>query len=219
MRYPLDRMTNLSDREIAQAAAEAGISPAELRSAMAQRAGDLPARVAEQHQGIVAASSRGKVHDFVETRLDGPPTAAIAHLRRFLELKSGHKGHQQGDGEVDIPDDDKGIVYRLSAQSDGAQGSIVRVDIDVSPARVAPTYLAMASPFLGGLAALGLVLTVASISSLWVWLPMLALFASSLVWMKQRSRQSLAIAQDVARAAVVEASTREVRSLEAPRNV
>lgn len=203
-------MTNLSDREIAQAAAEAGISPAELRDAMAQRAGNLPARIAEQNQGIVAASTRGRSHSFVETRLDGPPTAATAHLRRYLEVKSGHKGHAQGDGQIDIPDDENGIVYRLSAQSDGAQGAIVRVDMDVSPARVAPTYLAMASPFVGGVAALGLALALGSLTSLWVWLPMFTMFALSFVWMKRRTRKSLAIAQNVAHAAVVEASSREI---------
>lgn len=210
-------MTNLSDREIAEAAAEVGISPAELRRAMAERSGNLPARVAEQSQGVIAASSRGSVHDFVETRVQAPPTEALAHVRRFLEKSSGQKGHQQGQGQVDIVDDKKGIVYRMRAEGDGAQGSIVRVDIDLSVAKARPAYLALTAPVIGGVVGLTMALVLGTLASVAVWGPFTALVVGAFFMMRRSSSQALEHARNVAQSAIVEAGTHEVRSLAAPR--
>lgn len=209
-------MTNLSDREIAEAAAEVGISPAELRQAMAQRNGNLPARIQEQQQGVIAASTRGQVHDFVETQVSAEPSAALAHVRRFVEKQSGKRGHQQGKGQVDIVDDKQGIVYRLRAESDGAQGSIVRVDLDLSVSKARPAYVAMAAPVLGGIASLSMAMILGTLTSPLVWIPFAAMILGSVFWMRKSSSGALEHAREVAQAAVVEASTHEVRALAPP---
>lgn len=211
-------MTNLSDREIAEAAAEVGISPAELRSAMAERSGNLPARVAEQNSGIIAPNHRGQSHDFVETALNAPTAAALAHVRHFVEAQSGKHGHQQGNDQVDIVDDEKGIVYRLRAEDDGAQGSIVRIDLDVSAAKAKQTGMAVGAT-LGGFGALVATLSLfgVSLTGLAFFVPMLVMMGLGVGWMRRRSGQALAHARQVSNAAIANASNHEVKRLSAPR--
>jgi len=118
----MNSSAKLTEAELREAAAEAGISPEELRRALAERQGDLPARI-EQPTGALASTS-------LETRLALPPEHASETVRRLLERRSGHRGHRQGDGRIDIVDDESGVVYKISGEADGAGGSLVKVEIN-----------------------------------------------------------------------------------------
>ncbi len=123
-------MANLTDDELREAAAEAGISPQELRIALAERAGDLPAT--QDAGSAVGALTRGTSAAHVESRIDAPPAEALASVRSSLERQTGRGGHGQGDGSADIVDDDAGLTYKIRSTPDGAGGALVRVDIDTS---------------------------------------------------------------------------------------
>lgn len=123
-------MANLTDDELREAAAEAGISPQELRMALAERAGDLPAT--QDAGSAVGALVRGTSTAHVESRIDAPPQQALASVRTSLERQTGRGGHGQGDGSADVVDDDAGLTYKIRSTPDGAGGALVRVDIDIS---------------------------------------------------------------------------------------
>ena len=123
-------MANLTDDELRDAAAEAGISPQELRIALAERAGGLPAT--KDAGSAVGALTRGTSTAHVESRISAPPQEALASVRTSLERQTGRGGHGQGDGSADIVDDDAGLTYKIRSAPDGAGGALVRVDIDTS---------------------------------------------------------------------------------------
>jgi len=123
-------MANLTDDELRDAAAEAGISPQELRIALAERAGDLPAT--QDAGSAVGALTRGTSTAHVESRIAAPPQDALASVRTSLERQTGRGGHGQGDGSADIVDDDAGLTYKIRSTPDGAGGALVRVDVDTS---------------------------------------------------------------------------------------
>jgi hypothetical protein len=123
-------MANLTDEELRDAAAEAGISPQELRVALAQRQGDLPATA--DSNSAVGALTRGTSAGHVETQIPAPPAEALASVRASLERQTGNTGHGQGDGSADVVDDDAGLTYKIRSTADGAGGSLVRVDVDTS---------------------------------------------------------------------------------------
>ncbi len=123
-------MSNLTDDELRDAAAEAGISPQELRIALAERAGGLPAT--QDTGSAVGALTRGTSAAHVESRIDAPPAQALASVRASLERQTGRGGHGQGDGSADLVDDDAGLTYKIRSTPDGAGGSLVRIDIDTS---------------------------------------------------------------------------------------
>lgn len=110
----------LTDEELREAAAEAGISPEELRQALVKRSGDLPAT---RGPTLPAASS-------LEGRVALPPEHASEAVRRVIEKRSGRRGHRQGGGRIDIVDDDNGVVYRIQGEADGAGGALVKVEVD-----------------------------------------------------------------------------------------
>ena len=89
----MNERAKLTDQELREAAAEAGISPEELRQALAQRS-------------------------------SGAPTAALA---RSAAAAQGHRGHRQGNGDIDILDDRSGMLYRIHSESDGQGGALVEV--------------------------------------------------------------------------------------------
>lgn len=133
-------MTELSDREIEQAAREAGISPMELREAMQQRGQDPNSGALVPYEdaavtGLLPPSPRGRTVDHAETSLPYAPEQAIRVVKDKLEQRLGFRGHMQGGREADIYDEDAGLVYRLQADTDGGEGSLVRVDIDPTPMR------------------------------------------------------------------------------------
>jgi hypothetical protein len=121
-----------SDEELRQAAAEAGISPQELRTALAERDGALvPAK-----KGIASLVPRRESQvRHVESPLAMPPREALGAVRGSIEAQTGLRGHQQGDARADIVDDGAGLTYRILSETDGAGGSLVRVEIDPSTGR------------------------------------------------------------------------------------
>lgn len=123
-------MANLTDEELKAAAAEAGISPQELRIALAERNGNLPATM-DSHSAV-GALTRGTSAGHVESRIPSPPAQALAAVRASLERQTGRTGHGQGDGSADLVDDDAGLTYKVRTTPDGAGGALVRVDIDTS---------------------------------------------------------------------------------------
>lgn len=135
-------MANLTDEELRQAAAEAGISPQELRMALAERNGGLPAN--PDANSSVGALTRGESAAHVESRIQEEPTRAVESVRSSIERQIGKKGHRQGDGQVDIVDGDTGLTYKLRGTSDGAGGALVRVDVDSAAARGGITMMAAA---------------------------------------------------------------------------
>ncbi len=123
-------MSKLTDEELKQAAAEAGISPQELRMALAERNGNLPATM--DSSSAVGALTRGVSAAHVESRIPSPPAEALAAVRSSLERQTGRTGHRQGDGQADLVDADAGLTYKVRTTADGAGGALVRVDIDTS---------------------------------------------------------------------------------------
>ncbi len=134
----------LTEEELREAAAEAGISPEELRRAMAGQNGALvPTQSPDRRPTVYNA----------ENQLALPPEKAAETVRQAIERISGAKGHRQGVGKADIVDEQHGVTYRIVANKDGAGGSIVRVDVD--PSAGAGTFALMAF-LLGGVSLLAL---------------------------------------------------------------
>lgn len=139
-------MSQLSDREIEEAAAEAGISPGELRSALSEQAGagSSQALARRGERGLLPPSPRGETAANTETVLPFAPEQAVRSVKHEIEKQVGVKGHMQGSTDADVYDEAAGVVYRIQAESDGAGSSMVRVDIDPSPARGRRTLMGMA---------------------------------------------------------------------------
>jgi hypothetical protein len=112
-----------SDDDLREAAAEAGISPAELRTALAERDGGGTKALARREQAVPA-------------RLDGavalPPSDAIAAVRGSIERQTGLRGHMQGEAQADIVDDGSGLTWRVHGRSDEGGGALVRIEVDPS---------------------------------------------------------------------------------------
>lgn len=126
--------SNLTDEELRQAAAEAGISPQELRVALAERQGTALERQSKT-TSLVGPPTRGQSATYVEGQVGLPPREALGAVRQSIERQTGKRGHNQGEGEADIVDDDAGVTYRMRTSDDGAGGALVRVDIDPSSAK------------------------------------------------------------------------------------
>lgn len=122
-------MAHLSEDELREAAAEAGISPQELRQALAVRDADVPANQ-KSVRSLVGGPTRGVSARHAEGRVAMAPPAAVAAVRRSIERQTGKSGHRQGDLEADVVDDDANVTYRVRAEGDGAGGALVRVDVD-----------------------------------------------------------------------------------------
>jgi hypothetical protein len=127
-------MAELSDEELREAAAEAGISPHELRHALAQREGtDLA--LGDGAGSVLGPPVRGSSATHVEGALAQPPPRALAAVRASIERQTGRSGHRQGEHEADVVDDDLGLTYRVRTQDDGAGGALVRIDVDPTAGR------------------------------------------------------------------------------------
>lgn len=140
-------MSQLSDTEIEEAAAEAGISPAELRAALADRSsGAIARRGGASMQGrpnLIPPSPRGTSVANAETTLPYPPEQAVRSVKQHIEREIGSSGHMVGSTEADLYDEAAGIIYHVQAEGDGGQGSLVRVDIDPTPLRSRRALTAM----------------------------------------------------------------------------
>ncbi|MCA9697310.1 MAG: hypothetical protein KC431_07280 [Myxococcales bacterium] len=127
-------MTELSPEEIEEAAREAGISPAELRYALAEQAG-VGALAPRVGSGLLPPSPRGRSAANVEGGLPFAPDQAVRAVKHQLERSLGSKGHMQGGNDADIFDERGGIIYRIQSADDGGGGSLVRIDVDPTPLR------------------------------------------------------------------------------------
>lgn len=124
-------MTGLSDEDIKEAAAEAGISPAELREALGENSKALvraPDRsVAVPGQPGVVLSARANIPQ--------PPDDAVRNVRSAIESQIGQRGHMQGTAAGAIFDEERGVIYRVRGDEDGQGGALVAVDIDAAPSK------------------------------------------------------------------------------------
>lgn len=142
-------MSDLSERDIEDAAREAGISPAELRQELARQRGasshggpgQALARTGER--GLLPVSTRGISTANAESPLPFPAEQAVRAVKQSIEQQVGSRGHMMGAKQADILDDEAGVIYRVQAQDDGNGGSLVRVDIDPTPLRAKRTLQAM----------------------------------------------------------------------------
>jgi hypothetical protein len=123
-------MAQLTEDELREAAAEAGISPNELRQALAVRDGGDLARAPTS--SVLGAPTRGVAAHFTEGRIRKPPRDALAAVRASIERHIGKSGHNQGADEADVVDDDANLTYRIRSVDDGAGGALVRIDVDPS---------------------------------------------------------------------------------------
>jgi hypothetical protein len=120
--------SDLTEEELRLAAAEAGISPQELRLALAQRQGNLPAH--DVQTSVLGPPRRGASCGYVEGRIPLPPVDALTAVRKAIERETTARGHLQGPNEADIVDERSGLTYRIRSISDESQGALVRIDID-----------------------------------------------------------------------------------------
>jgi len=117
----MNERAKLTDQELREAAAEAGISPAELRQALAQRSSGAPSSALARSAGTAAqVYSAG-------TQLALPPDRAAETVRAAIARQIGHRGHRQGNGDIDILDDRAGMLYRIRSESDGQGGALIEV--------------------------------------------------------------------------------------------
>ncbi len=135
-----------SNDELREAAAEAGISPAELRDALAERDGGPKTTALARRPGTALA---------LEGAIAAPPAQALMRVRQSIERQTGLGGHHQGDARFDIVDDRDGLTYRVMVRSDEASGALVRVDVDATAGA-----LALSAGGLGGAAVLSVVIGV-----------------------------------------------------------
>ncbi len=144
-------MSDLSERDIEDAAREAGITAAELRGELAkQRAAASPyadsgsqalARTGER--GLLPVSLRGISVANAESPLPFPAEQAVRAVKRVIEQQVGARGHMMGSQQADIFDETAGLIYRIQAEDDGRGGSLVRIDIDPTPQRAKQTLMAI----------------------------------------------------------------------------
>lgn len=123
--YPIG-VSSLSDKELAQTAAEAGISVGELKEALARRSSG---EVAPKEVKL----SKAKAHGAVQAQFPMQPSLALSQVHRVFSQQVDYAPVQGKDGQISYVNDRLGLVYRLHGESDGTpHGSVVRVDIDVS---------------------------------------------------------------------------------------
>jgi|SRR5690554_4984731 len=139
-------MGQLSDGEIEEAAREAGISPAELRNALAEQAGGgaLATRAGRgSARGVLPQSTRGATVAHAESSLPYPPEQAVRAVKKQIEREIGSTGHMMGSTEADIYDEPAGVIYRIQAEDDGGGAAMVRIDVDPTPMRGRRTLTSM----------------------------------------------------------------------------
>lgn len=151
----------LSEQELREAAAEAGISPEELRRALVERNGPQANGKALVRRPESAAMAQYSA----ETRLELPPEQALDVVRRALAKQVGNTGHRQGPSRADIVDDSAGVVYKISTENDGQGGALVKVDVDAGAGR---SNLALGGFILGGFS-LGITAFGALLAPLIMW--------------------------------------------------
>lgn len=157
----MNERAKLTDQELREAAAEAGISPEELRQALAQRSGGGTDTALARSAGAAVTGYAA------QTGLALAPDQAIEAVRASIARQVGHRGHRQGNGSVDILDDSTGMLYRIQAESDGQGGALVRVGSERTGSSLALAAV-MFTTVAVGVGLLGLLL-----STMMVWLSIL----------------------------------------------
>ncbi|MBK7824599.1 hypothetical protein [Nannocystis sp.] len=154
----MNERAKLTDQELRDAAAEAGISPEELRQALSQRAGDSPGTA-------IAKSAGAAVQGYTaQAQLALSPDRAVEGVRAAIARQVGHRGHRQGNGDIDILDDRTGMLYRIHGSSDGQGGALVQVRSERTGSSLALAAVMFTTVALG-VTVLGFLL-----SSLMMWL-------------------------------------------------
>lgn len=190
----MDDSAKLTEEELRETAAEAGITPEELRRALVQRSTVLPER----------ASPRGALQtQSLEGRVAQPPEQASETVRRIIERASGHRGHRQGGGRIDIVDEENGVVYQIQGEADGAGGALVKVEIN-SVSTVGNFALAS---FIVGTFTLGVVLFgwMVWAAMMWVGLGLGGIGIFALISASRRLEQGRVRARTIAAEALLEA--------------
>lgn len=154
----MNERAKLTDQELREAAAEAGISPEELRQALVQRSGGAPSNALAKSAGAAVTGYSA------QTQLALPPDRAAETVRAAIQRQVGHRGHRQGNGDIDILDDRTGMLYRIHSESDGQGGALVSVRSERTGSTLALAAVMFAGVALG-VTALGFL-----ISSLLMWL-------------------------------------------------
>jgi hypothetical protein len=193
----MDERAKLTDQELRDAAAEAGISPEELRQALVQRSGGAPPGALARATGGAAVQSYS-----AQTHLSLPPDQAAEQVRGAIGKQVGHRGHRQGNGDIDILDDRTGMLYRIHSEPDGQGGALIHVATE----RTGGT-MALASVMFGAVT-LG-VLTIGWLFAwsliFWLGLGMLAAGGAGLFLANQRVATNHRQAQLVVSQALVDA--------------
>lgn len=201
----------LSEQELREAAAEAGISPEELRRALVERNGPQGG-----NGKALARRAEGpeQIQYSAETRLDLSPEQALDVVRRAFARQVGHTGHRQGPSRADIVDDSAGVVYKIHTTGDGQGGALVKVDLDAGAGR---SNLALGGFILGGFS-LGITAFGALLAPLIMWAGITlgvvgaaALFLAAARLSHGRRRAELVVAQ-----ALVEAEETPAAALQGP---
>lgn len=137
-------MSELSDREIEEAAREAGISAMELRTALARQSHNSNAGALVHQPGVASPTvTRGTSVANAESHMPYPAEQAVRSVKHQIEKETGVSGHMMGSTAADIYDETRGLIYRVQAVDDGAGGSLVRVDVDSTPLRSRKTLSGM----------------------------------------------------------------------------
>lgn len=119
-------MSQLSDKDLAQAAAEAGISPEELKQALSRR--DAPHLEAKK-----TGTSHLKSHASVQATFAVQPSQALANAHRVFSQQVHLHPTRSADGQVSYVSPEAGLSFRLSGQpGEVPDRGLVRVDIDMS---------------------------------------------------------------------------------------
>lgn len=145
-----------SNDDLREAAAEAGISPAELRDALVEREGGPKVTTAlARTPGTQLA---------LEGAIAAAPPRALTLVRESIERQTGLGGHHQGEARYDIVNDREGLTYRVHVRSDEAGGALVRVDVDATAGA-----LVLSAGTLGSAALLSIAIgLLASVPTLWL---------------------------------------------------
>jgi hypothetical protein len=141
-------MSELSERDLEDAAREAGISPDELRSELARRSGGpanpyAGSNALAQRDAELPPVARGSSADHVSSPLPLPPESAVRAVKHHIEQQLGTRGQMHGSREADVYDEQSGMVYRVHAEDDGEGGSLVRIDLDPTPLRAKRVLVGM----------------------------------------------------------------------------
>lgn len=137
-------MLQLSAPELAEAAKEAGISPVELRRALARRHSTLPAELRAAQGTLLPPPPDVMSVTHVEAVLPEPPMEAARRIKRSIETQLGLMGRLEIGCDLTVPDDAHGVVYCITARSNEDAGALVRIDVDATPSRGRQTLAAAA---------------------------------------------------------------------------